>query len=58
MAIAQYLVAPFTPPLIGRQVVGNFTVTSSPGVASFALVAFALLLLAAIFLSGRTSQEA
>jgi copper chaperone NosL len=51
-------VAPFTPPLLGRQVVGNFTVTSSPGVASFALLAFALLLLAAIFLSRRASQEA
>ncbi|MGH9831466.1 MAG: hypothetical protein ACRD9Y_00540 [Blastocatellia bacterium] len=51
-------VQPFTPPLIGRQVVGNFTVTSTPGAASYALVAFALLLLAAIFLSRRASQEA
>jgi len=48
----------FTPPLIGRQVVGNFTVTSSPGVASYALVAFALLLLAAVFLSRKANQEA
>jgi copper chaperone NosL len=51
-------VPPFTPPLIGRQVVGNFTVTSYPGAASYALVAFALLLLAAIILSRRASQEA
>jgi hypothetical protein len=51
-------VQPFTPPLIGRQVVGNFTVTSYPGAASYTLVAFALLLLAAIFLSRRTGQEA
>src|SRR5215468_5771032 len=51
-------VQPFTPPLIGRQVVGNFTVTSYPGAASYALVAFAMLLLAAIFLSRRASQEA
>jgi hypothetical protein len=51
-------VASFTPPLIGRQVVGNFTVTSSPGAASFALVAFALLLLTAIFLSRRANQKA
>ena len=51
-------VAPFTPPLIGRQVVGNFTVTSYPGAGSYALVAFALLLLAAIFLSRRAGQEA
>ncbi|HEX5083747.1 MAG TPA: hypothetical protein VFY40_16995 [Blastocatellia bacterium] len=50
-------VAPFTPPLIGRQVVGNFTVTSSPGAASFALLAFALLLLAAIFLSRKSNRE-
>ncbi len=51
-------VQPFTPPLIGREVVGNFTVTSYPGAASYALVAFALLLLAAIFLSRKASQEA
>jgi hypothetical protein len=51
-------VAPFTPPLIGAQVVGNFTVTSFPGVASFALFAFALLLLVAILLSRRASHEA
>jgi hypothetical protein len=51
-------VAPFTPPLFGTQVVGNFTVSSYPGAASFALVAFAVLLLAAIFLSRRASQEA
>ncbi len=51
-------VPPFTPPLLGTQVVGNFTVTSYPGVASFALVAFALLLLAAIFLSRKQTNEA
>jgi hypothetical protein len=51
-------VQPFTPPLIGKQVVGNFTVTSYPGAASFALVAFALLLLVGIFLSRRSGQEA
>lgn len=50
-------VAPFTPPLFGTQVVGNFTVSSYPGVASFALFAFALLLLVAIFLSRKGSQE-
>jgi hypothetical protein len=44
-------VQPFTPPLFGKQVVGNFTVTSYPGLASFGLIAFALLLLTAIFLS-------
>jgi hypothetical protein len=51
-------VAPFTPPLFGQQVVGNFTVASYPGAASFALVAFSVLLLAAIFLSRKTEKEA
>src|SRR5215510_9117184 len=51
-------VAPFTPPLFGRQVVGNFTVTSVPGLASYALVAFAVLLLAAILVSRKAQQEA
>lgn len=51
-------VPPFTPPLAGTEVVGNFTVSSYPGAGSFALVAFALLLLAAILLSGRASREA
>jgi hypothetical protein len=51
-------VQPFTPPLFGTQVVGNFTVSSYPGVASFALVAFAALLLVAIFLSRKANQEA
>ncbi|MCI0387543.1 MAG: hypothetical protein MOB07_02065 [Acidobacteria bacterium] len=50
-------VPPFTPPLFGRQVVGNFTVTSYPGVASFGLLAFAVLLLVAIILSRKPAQE-
>jgi hypothetical protein len=51
-------VAPFTPPLFGTRVVGNFTVSSYPGIASFALVAFAVLLLVAIFLSRRSEPGA
>ena len=51
-------VPPFTPPLVGREVVGNFTVSSYPGVASFALVAFALFLLIAILLSKGRRGEA
>lgn len=51
-------VPPFTPPLFGTQVVGNFTVSSYPGTASFALVAFALLLLTAIFLSRKQENKA
>jgi copper chaperone NosL len=50
-------VAPFTPPLFGTQVIGNFTVTSLPGVASYALVAFALLLLGAIWVSRKAGPE-
>ena len=50
-------VAPFTPPLIGTQVVGNFTVNSYPGAASFSLVAFAVLLTIAILLSWRARTE-
>jgi hypothetical protein len=48
---------PFTPPLFGTQVVGNFTVSSYPDVASFTLVAFAVLLLVAIYWSRKPVQE-
>ena len=41
-------VEPFTPPLFGEQVVGNFTVYSYPEGASYALFAYGVLLLAAI----------
>ena len=41
-------VPPFTPPLFGTQVVGNFTVYSYPDVASYAFFMFGVLLLAAI----------
>lgn len=51
-------VAPFTPPLIGTEQVGNFTVNSYPGVASFALTAFAALLAVAILLSWRSGKDA
>lgn len=50
-------VAPFTPPLIGSQVVGNFTVNSYPGGASYALVGFALMLSAAILLSWKSAKS-
>lgn len=51
-------VQPFTPPLLGTQVVGNFTVNSYPGEASYALVAFAVLLAAAILLSWKSAKNA
>lgn len=50
-------VDPFTPPLLGTQVVGNFTVQSYPDIASFSLAAFALLLTAAILLSAKSRSE-
>lgn len=51
-------VQPFTPPLLGTQQVGNFTVNSYPGTASYALVAFAVLLAVAILLSWKSAKEA
>src|SRR5262249_19058265 len=48
-------VQPFTPPLAGTQVVGNFTVSSYPGIASLALVAFAFALLVSIFISKKSN---
>lgn len=50
-------VAPFTPPLIGSQVVGNFTVNSYPGGGSYCLEAFAVLLALAIMLSRKRREE-
>ncbi|MBS1788423.1 MAG: hypothetical protein JST85_11915 [Acidobacteria bacterium] len=50
-------VQPFTPPLIGSQVVGNFTVNSYPGTASYALVTFAGMLMAAILLSWKPAKS-
>jgi hypothetical protein len=49
-------VQPFTPPLFGTETIANFTVSSLPGPASFALAAFSLLLLIAIFLSRRPAD--
>jgi hypothetical protein len=47
-------VEPFTPPLFGTQVVGNFTVYSYPDIASFAFMAFGALLVAAIIWAWRS----
>jgi hypothetical protein len=48
---ASIKVEPFTPPLFGTKVIANFTINSFPGLGSYAFFAFAVLLLAAIFLS-------
>ncbi|HYK88405.1 MAG TPA: hypothetical protein VE398_06525 [Acidobacteriota bacterium] len=44
-------VPPFTPPLLGTKQIANFTIYSFPDIASYALIAFSLLLLVAMFLS-------
>ena len=49
-------VPPFTPPLLGTEQVGNFTVNSYPDIASFALIGFGLLMAVAIFLSRKNSE--
>ncbi len=49
--MAAIKVQPFTPPLLGMKQIANFTIYSFPDVASYALIAFSLLLLGAIFLS-------
>lgn len=49
-------VEPFTPPLFGTEIVGNFTVYSYPDIASFALIAFGLLMFVAIWLSRKNNE--
>jgi len=50
-------VEPFTPPLFGEQVVGNFTVYSYPDVASYAFVVYGILLLAALVWAFRSYRR-
>lgn len=50
-------VEPFTPPLFGTQVVGNFTVYSYPDFASYAFGAFGLLLVVAIVWAWRARRK-
>lgn len=54
---ASIKVQPFTPPFFGSKQIANFMVNSFPGPGSYALVAFAALLLLAIILSARRMQE-
>jgi len=49
--MAAVKVPPFTPPLFGEKQLANFTVYSYPGVASFLLIAFFLLLALAVWMS-------
>ena len=50
---ASIKVQPFTPPVFGSKQIANFTVNSFPGLASYALFAFAVLLLISILLSAK-----
>ena len=50
-------VPPFTPPLFGEEVVGNFTVYSYPDVASYVFLAYGVLLLAAIVWAWRVNRK-
>jgi copper chaperone NosL len=54
---ASIKVPPFTPPFFGSKQIANFTVNSFPGPGSYAFIAFAVLLLLAIFLSGKRIKE-
>jgi copper chaperone NosL len=53
---ASIKVQPFTPPLFGSKQIANFTVNSYPDLASYALIAFAILLLVSILLSARSTR--
>ena len=50
-------VPPFTPPLLGEQIVGNFTVQSYPQAASYVLFAYGLLLTVALVWSFRSDVK-
>jgi copper chaperone NosL len=54
---ASIKVEPFTPPLLGTKQIANFSVQSYPGVGSYSLLLFAVLLAAAIFFSRKPVKE-
>ena len=53
---ASIKVQPFTPPVFGSKQIANFMVNSYPGLASYLLFAFAVLLLLSILLSARRTK--
>jgi copper chaperone NosL len=53
---ASIKVQPFTPPVFGSKQIANFLVNSFPGPASYALIAFAVLLLISILLSAKRTR--
>jgi len=54
---ASIKVQPFTPPVFGSKQIANFMVNSYPGLASYALFAFAVLLLLSILLSAKRTKD-
>lgn len=54
---ASIKVQPFTPPVFGSKQIANFMVNSFPGAASYALFAFAALLLLSILLSAKRTKD-
>ncbi|MCZ2146829.1 MAG: hypothetical protein LC126_03530 [Bryobacterales bacterium] len=50
-------VQPFTPPLFGTQQIANFTVTTVPEIGSYLMVAFSMLLIAAVWHSARQAAR-
>ena len=54
---ASIKVPPFVPPFFGTKQIANFTINSLPGPASYALFAFAFLLLIAILLSVKRDRK-
>ena len=53
---ASIKVQPFTPPVFGSKQIANFMVNSFPGPASYALIAFAVLLFLSILLSAKRTR--
>ncbi len=53
---APITVAPFTPPVFGRQHIANFDVYSYPGPGSLLLLGFVLVLLAVLVVEARTQR--
>jgi copper chaperone NosL len=50
-------VQPFTPPFFGTKTIANFTVSSFPNLAAFAMTAFVLFLVAAIYVSRKPASS-
>lgn len=56
--MASVKIDPFTPPMFGFEQVGQFKVWSYPGIASYAMIAFGILLVLSMALSLKRKQPA